>query len=145
MHPRPPSSTYIIVDGLLSVSSRATRERRMSGSSRSQPEPLRGPAPRALIKILAPGFLPLHNNHLAHAEIWCECLQTTASRPRRRHQAPDIINYRRKNSKLSVVSIIVAKVMPSAVPASSRRVGSRESCFSMTSSSDSIAAKSVRA
>ena len=38
-------------------------------------------------------------------------------------------HYRRNNSKLSVISIIVAKMIPSAVPASSRRVGSRESCF----------------
>ena len=37
--------------------------------------------------------------------------------------------HRRKNSKLSVVSIIVANMMPSAVLASSRRVGSRVSCF----------------
>jgi hypothetical protein len=44
--------------------------------------------------------------------------------PRRRHQASDFIHYRRKNNKLSVVSIILAKMMPSAVPASSRRVGS---------------------
>ena len=36
---------------------------------------------------------------------------------------------RRENSKLSVVSLIVAKMMPSAVLASSRRVGSRASCF----------------
>jgi hypothetical protein len=34
-----------------------------------------------------------------------------------------------KNSKLSVVSIIVAKMMPSAVLANSWRVGSRASCF----------------
>jgi hypothetical protein len=47
--------------------------------------------------------------------------------PRRRHQASDFIRYRRKNSKLSVVSSIVAKMMPSAVPGSSRRVGLRES------------------
>jgi hypothetical protein len=36
-------------------------------------------------------------------------------------------DYRRKNSKLGVVSIIVANMMPSVVPASSPRVGSRES------------------
>src|SRR5690348_15299397 len=35
----------------------------------------------------------------------------------------------RKKSRLSVVSIIVAKMMPSAVAGSPRRVGSRESCF----------------
>jgi hypothetical protein len=36
---------------------------------------------------------------------------------RRRHKRQIFIHYRRKNSKLSVVSIIVAKMMPSAVPA----------------------------
>jgi hypothetical protein len=46
----------------------------------------------------------------------------------------------RKNSKLSVINIHVAKRMPIAVPANSRRVGSRESCFWMTSRSDSITA-----
>ena len=43
--------------------------------------------------------------------------------------ASDFTRYRRKNSKLSVVSIFVAKMMPSAVLASSRRVGSRVGCF----------------
>jgi hypothetical protein len=42
--------------------------------------------------------------------------------------ASDFTRYRRKNSKLSVVSIIVEKMMPSAVLASSRRVGTRASC-----------------
>jgi hypothetical protein len=59
-------------------------------------------------------------------------------------RSPPIFRSRRKNNKLSVVSIIVANMMPSPVLAGSRRVGSRESCFRMTSSSDSIAAKSVR-
>jgi hypothetical protein len=37
---------------------------------------------RAELKIFVPGFLPLHNNHLAHAEIWCECpLSTRLRRP----------------------------------------------------------------
>jgi hypothetical protein len=49
--------------------------------------------------------------------------------------------YRKTNNKLSVVSIIVEKMMLSPIPASSRRVGSRASCFWMTSRSDSIAAK----
>jgi hypothetical protein len=57
--------------------------------------------------------------------------QMTASHPEPiSDAASDFTRYRsRKNSKLKVVSIIVAKKMPSAVLASSRRVGSRASCF----------------
>jgi hypothetical protein len=49
-------------------------------------------------------------------------LRDTPDRPK-----SDFIDSRRKNSKLSVISIIVAKTILSAVPASSWRVGSRES------------------
>jgi hypothetical protein len=53
--------------------------------------------------------------------------------------------HRKTNNKLSVATIIVAETMASAVPASSRRVGSRARCFRMTQDTDLIAAKSVRA
>jgi hypothetical protein len=33
------------------------------------------------VKIFASRFRPLYNNHLAHAEIWCECRQSTHRRP----------------------------------------------------------------
>jgi hypothetical protein len=50
----------------------------------------------------------------------------------------------KKNSTLSIVSISVAKPMPRAVPASSRRVGSPRKLLLNDLKIDSIAAKSVR-